>query len=270
MYRYALRPRWLLSHLFALSMVVLFVNLGFWQLRRHDERQARNHVVEARAELAPEPIGALVDGQEPDELRFRAASASGTYGPETVLVDNRSADGLPGGGVLAPLRLDDGRVLVVNRGFAGYVSGELDIPSAPTGPVAVEGTLVPWDGDCGVRRDDDGRVEGMACLRRDAAAEAFGADEVLPVVVQVTGSDPASPPQLSAVPLPELGSGPHRGYAGQWFIFATIIAVVYVLILRKVARERAAEHAEADAPSDADDDGADRSTVGQGSGGDRA
>ena len=32
MYRFALRPKWILSHLFVIGLAVLFVNLGFWQL----------------------------------------------------------------------------------------------------------------------------------------------------------------------------------------------------------------------------------------------
>jgi cytochrome oxidase assembly protein ShyY1 len=43
------------------------------------------------------------------------------------------------------------------------------------------------------------------------------------------------------VPEPELGEGPHLNYAGQWFIFATLTAIVYPLLLRRVARNRAAD-----------------------------
>ena len=40
-YRFALRPKWILSHLFVVALVVLMINLGFWQLRRLDQRRAR-------------------------------------------------------------------------------------------------------------------------------------------------------------------------------------------------------------------------------------
>ncbi len=252
-YRYALAPRWIASHLLALFVVALFLNLGAWQLRRHDERAERNAVVEARAELPPVDVAELVpvgadapadDGADglvvdPDALRFRQATASGRYGERTLLVDNRSRDGLPGAWVLAALDLPDGRTLVVTRGFEATKGGDIDPPAPPEGGVAVVGTLVPWGGSCGSRTDDDGRTVGMACLDR-ATAEAVFDHEVLPVVLQRQASTPEEPATLTPVPLPELGPGPHRGYAGQWFIFATIVGVVYVLILRKVARERAA------------------------------
>ena len=51
---------------------------------------------------------------------------------------------------------------------------------------------------------------------------------------------------LVPVPLPELESGPHRSYAVQWFIFATIGTIGYPLVLRKVASDKATEPAAVD------------------------
>lgn len=237
MYRFALRPLWILSHLFALACVVAFVSLGLWQLDRHDQRAERNATIEARADLPAVPIAdALREAVDDREaLRFRTVAASGTYGGGDLLVDNRSKDGLPGAWVLTPLVLDDGTTLVVNRGFQFNDGGRVDPEPPPDGPVSVEGTVTTWEDDgCGVRRDDGGEPVGMACLRRSAAEEAFGG-EVLPVVVQRQASDPPAADALAPVPLPELDAGPHRSYAVQWFIFAVLTAIVYVLILRRVA-----------------------------------
>lgn len=237
MYRFALRPLWILSHLFAVACVVAFVGLGLWQLDRHDHRAERNATVEARAELPAVPIAvALGEVDEAGDLRFRTVSATGTYGGRDLLVDNRSRDGLPGSWILTPLTLGGGSTLVVNRGFQFAEGGVVEPEPAPGGSVAVEGTVTTWEGEgCGVRTDDAGRPIGMACLRRSAAEEAFGS-EVLPVVVQSQVSQPPPSDLLLPVPAPELDAGPHRSYAVQWFIFAALTAVVYVLILRRVAR----------------------------------
>lgn len=236
-YRFALRPLWLLSHLFVLGCVVAFVALGLWQLDRHDQRRARNETVEARAGLPVEPVAAALSGADPDDLRFRTVSAEGRYGDDVLLVDNRSLGGLPGAWVLAPLVLDDGTTLAVNRGFRFAESGTAPAPAAPEGAVSVVGTVATWqDGGCGVRRDETGEPAGTACLDRSATEEAFGSD-VLPVVVQRQRSAPAEPSdQLQPVPAPELDAGPHRSYAAQWFTFAALATVVYALILRRQAR----------------------------------
>ena len=60
MYRFLLRPLWILSHLFVIGVVVLMVNLGFWQLRRLDERRTANAEVTSAMALPAEPLSALV------------------------------------------------------------------------------------------------------------------------------------------------------------------------------------------------------------------
>ena len=49
-YRFALRPKWLLSHLLVAALVVTMVNLGFWQLQRLSDKRARNDLVSEQAE----------------------------------------------------------------------------------------------------------------------------------------------------------------------------------------------------------------------------
>ena len=241
MHRFAFRPLWLVSHLFAASLVVLFISLGFWQLRRHDDKVERNATIVARSELPPAPVADLVAEEgDAESLRFRPAVVEGEFVPDAdLLVDNRSLDGLPGAWVLTPVELADGSIVAVNRGFQGFDSGRIDPPPPPTGDVTVEGTLVPWaDRGCGVRTDDAGTPVGAACLRRSAVEERVGRD-VLPVVLQLDRSAPADADVLVPVPLPDLDAGPHRSYAVQWFIFATIGLVGYPLVLRRVARDRA-------------------------------
>ena len=40
--RRLLRPSWIISHIFVTALLVSTVNLGFWQLRRLDERKVNN------------------------------------------------------------------------------------------------------------------------------------------------------------------------------------------------------------------------------------
>ena len=256
MYRFALRPAWLLSHLFAATLVASFVLLGFWQLDRHDQKAERNDTIAARTDEPAAPVTQLLDAApagDVERLRYRSATAEGTY--ETgadVLIDNRSNDGLPGAWIVTPVRLPGGSVLAVSRGFQGFDSGVIDPPPPPDGVVELRGTLLPWDDrSCGIRTDEDGAPVGAACLRQDAVERAVGED-VLPVVLQRTASTPPDAAVLVPVPLPELDAGPHRSYAVQWFIFATIGVIGYPLILRRVARDRGRGRHGDDGPADLD------------------
>ena len=238
MYRFALRPLWIVSHVFVAFLVVLCANLGFWQLRRHDERAERNAQVIARSEAPVVDVQTLVaEFDDVEFARYRPASVEGEYLRDAdLLIDNRSYDGLPGAWVVMPLRTTDGRTVAVSRGFLGFDEGELVPPPAPAGMVTVTGTALPWVDGCGVRTTDDGTPIGASCLDRDAVATLAGGS-VEPLAVQLQTSS-AGDEGLVPVPLPELDSGPHRSYAVQWFIFGTIGLVGYPLVLRKVARDR--------------------------------
>ena len=207
-----LRPRWILVHLLALGLVVLLVNLGFWQLRRLDERKERNELVAARAALPAEPVEALTG--DPDELRFRPVEATGEYGATTAV--RTTQDGASGAWVLSELALDGGETVVVLRGFTALNDdASVPEPAPPAGEVTVEGLAIP-----------EGRLPPVA----RTAADRLGAD--LPVVVQATSPEGA----LTPLPRPDTDDeGPHLAYAVQWFVFATIGAVGYPILLRRRA-----------------------------------
>ena len=69
--RRLLSPSWVLSHLLVAGLLVATLNLGFWQLRRLEARQAYNSVVEARAGQPVVPLGealdSIQDGATPDD-----------------------------------------------------------------------------------------------------------------------------------------------------------------------------------------------------------
>ncbi|MDQ3543202.1 MAG: SURF1 family protein, partial [Actinomycetota bacterium] len=103
MYRFLLRPRWIAFHLLVLGAFVLMVNLGFWQLRRLDERQAFNDRVNERIDAPPValdelvPTDARVGDDVLDEVEWRPTQVRGEYLPdEQFVVVNRSQSGQPG------------------------------------------------------------------------------------------------------------------------------------------------------------------------------
>ena len=225
-YRFARRPRWIVGHVLVVGLALLFVSLGLWQLRRLDERRDTNAIVETRSALAPLPVGSLVDpdatGQDLDDLRFLAVTASGTYRPDADLAVRATQDGRSGGRVFSVLDVGGGESVVVLRGFvAPQADGSLAAPPPPAGSVDVVGVLIPRD------RLEGTFEQGVDDLVDDVAG-------ALPVVVQATTDEGDL---LTPVPPPDLDDGPHLGYAVQWFLFTTVGVVGYPLLLRRRARE---------------------------------
>jgi surfeit locus 1 family protein len=263
-YRFARRPKWILSHVLILILVVVMINLGFWQLRRLDERRTYNASVRANDSLPVSPIDALLHPNDPssrgNELTFRRVTMSGQYdlGNE-VIIRARSLNERPGVWVATPLRLADGDAVLVVRGFLPTQGTPDAVPTdaePPTGQVTVEGLAQATQtrGTFGPT-DPDGRLSTMA--RVDLARLQKQVPYTLyPVYVQLTSSQPAQPgPEPEMLPEPVLDDGPHLSYAIQWFIFSTIAIVGYPLILRRSARNResdnGSDHDEASEPAHA-------------------
>lgn len=249
MNRFLLTPKWIAFHLVVLVAIIAMVNFGFWQLRRLDERRDFNATVEARYDAPPLPIDELLtSGADPDAIEWRPVTASGTYLPEfEFLVVNRSQHGAAGRNVVVPLELDDGRILLVNRGFVPLAVD--DVPDVPAGNVSVSGRLrQSQERRLGQLSDPaDGVLTEVQRIDIDRLAEQLPA-AVLPMYVDLLESNPA---EVESVPEPvappDLGERNHLSYAVQWFIFAIAVAVGWFLAVRRsttTRRRRAADSVE--------------------------
>lgn len=250
-WRFVRTPKWIVRHVAVVLLCAAMVGAMLWQLSRLGDRRDLERVVEARrdqpvvsvADLAPVGAGDDVVAR----VIHRRASAEGRYlADQTVVVENRTFNGAPGGWVLTPLELAPGEAVLVNRGFIGFTrDGEIVAPPPPTGTVRVEGLVQPGQtrGSFGARDPEEGRLAVVARVDLDRI-DAQVPGDLLPAYLQRVTSSPDEPPaaagQPELVPLgpPELGDGPHLGYAVQWGIFTAIAAGGYVLLLRRVARDQ--------------------------------
>jgi cytochrome oxidase assembly protein ShyY1 len=244
MYRFLLRPRWIAFTVVVVTAIVVMVNLGFWQLRRLDERQAFNDAVAARIDQPAVNLDELVaaDAAVGDEelaaVEWRPIEVSGRYLPDEELrVVNRSQGGRAGDNVVTPLLLADGRVLLVARGF---VPLDTESAPAPDGEVTIEGRLRRSE----VRRTAalsdpaEGDLEIAQRIDIPRLARQLPGD-VVPMYVELTDSDPPVSGNLpEPIAEPSLGDGPHLSYAVQWFLFSALVAIGWILAVQRSRRVR--------------------------------
>jgi cytochrome oxidase assembly protein ShyY1 len=247
-YRFVLRPKWILSHVLVLVLVVVMINLGFWQLRRLHEKKTYNSSVRANESIAAAPIESLLHPNDPSsrgkDLAFRRVNLTGTYDTTNeVIIRARSLDERPGVWVATPLVLQDGDAVLVVRGFLPTQGTPDRVPAdaePPNGQITLDGLLqeTQTKGVFGATDPSDGRLATLA--RVDVARMQKQVPyALLPVWVQLQQSQPAQAgPEPELLPEPVLDEGPHFSYAVQWFIFSTIAIVGYPLILRRSARNR--------------------------------
>ena len=225
-------PAWAVA-LAALGLAI-FVSLGYWQLGRAQEKQARFDAFMAGSEDIVDATGLGFDAL----ARYQRVRMRGAYdAARQILLDNMpSAAGRPGYRVLTPLERADGRGWVlVDRGWVPLgatrdelpdvdvdvgmreLSGALDelpIPGVRVGPAAEPGAS-RWP-----------RV--MLFPTQADVESALGAT----VESRIILLDAGMPDGFERKWRPALGFGQerHLGYAVQWFAFALVTIVLFVAL----------------------------------------
>lgn len=245
-----LRPRWLVAHVVVLAVATAFVNLGLWQLRRLEDKQAYNARLTARM-AAPMrdvthlfPSAPRADDPTVGPATYRRVAVTGTYDlDEEVILRSRSRNSLAGHHVMTPLRTRAGYAVMVDRGWVPFKTYTLPVAEAlpPTGEVTVEGVLFPAQvrGRFGPR-DEPGDLDEL--WRADLPRLQEQIEEpLLPLWLHALGQRPPQDKELpKPVQIPRLDEGPHRSYALQWFAFTLTVLIGYGAIIRKRLKERRA------------------------------
>jgi cytochrome oxidase assembly protein ShyY1 len=233
-FRFLSSPRWIAGIVIAVASILLFCLLGMWQLRRLEERQTLNSMIEERSASPSVDLSALASqpGAAPGDLEWRRVTATGMYDAAAqVILEGRSHLNAAGSNVLTPLVLGDGTAVVVNR---GWIAIDALPPSPPTGSVTVAGVLRPDEGS-GVLGGGSGPVTRIGSIDLRRLAAQIDAN-LLPVYLQLESQVPDMGDQLLPVPLPESSEGPHLAYAIQWFLFAVIVLIGFPALVVRTAR----------------------------------
>lgn len=245
-YGFLRRPRWIAFSLLIVVLMVVMVNLGFWQLRRLDQRQQANRAVTQRSSEPIAPIAELVkptsDRAAVEAVQWRQIEATGTFDvAHEVFVRDRSLDGRAGLHAATPLVLADGTAILVNRGWVPVPQTVQGVPSAPpppSGQVTVVGRLRPSQ-QRGLLGPTDPPVGVLVAFARldVPRIQKQVPEPLLPAYVELTSPAPtADLPKV--LPLPELDDGPHLSYALQWFAFTVLAAIGWWLMARRTARQQ--------------------------------
>jgi cytochrome oxidase assembly protein ShyY1 len=237
MYTFLLKPKWIGFHLLCLAAIVAMINLALWQLRRLDEKQTFNDRVTSHTDADVVPLDDTLLQQPQDDLIYRRVETAGTYlaTPQFEVV-NVTQDGTTGRDAVNALQLDDGSLLIVNRGF---VPTGTPVPAPPTGEVQLLGRLKAAQRAGTGQPADDGSQQ-LTEIRRvdlDALGQQFDVP-LAPMYLELLQSGPTEPASVSPVAFPELTEGPHLSYAVQWSIFSICVAVGWVFAVRKSIRAR--------------------------------
>lgn len=206
--------------LVGLAGLAVLIALGSWQLRRLDWKQAMLADIDSRIAGAPQALPAEPD---PERDRYLPVAVSGTMAGEElhVLVSVKMVG--PGYRVIAPFVTDEGRRILVDRGFIPTTAKQ---DRRETGPMRVEGNLHWPDEIDGYTPAPD--RNGNIWFARDVPAMAaeLGTEPVLLIARAPTG------PGITPLPVDSAGiPNDHLQYAITWFGLALVWAAMTSLFL---------------------------------------
>ena len=241
MLRLALTPRWLAVLAVLVALIVAAILLGRWQWDRTQSILAAERAAASVAVSVEKALGDS-DAELPAESIGRPVTATGEFDPDRqVVVTNRSLDGEAGVWVVTGLRLADGTLVPVLR---GWTSPDDTVSRAvPSGPVEVAGVLQP---DEVFYTDAPVTTDEIASISQASLESAWG-ENVPPGFVVLAAQRPSVTPapapvpptvQTSDVPFPLQ----NFFYAFQWWIFAAFGIFLYLRWLRIEAGRSLAVH----------------------------
>ena len=223
----------------AALLTAAFVALGVWQVQRMGWKHDLIARIEARvqaAPVAPPPIAEWpAVRSDPAAYEYRRLRLDGEFlHADEALVQAVTQLGA-GFWVVTPLRLADGRVVMVNRGFVTPAQRDPAArgAAAPEGLVTVTGLLRISEPGGGFLRKNDPNANrwhsrDVAAL---AAARALSPETVAPFFVDADAAPQATAPPVGGLTVLKF-SDSHLVYALTWFALAAMTAGAGVYLLR--------------------------------------
>ncbi len=243
------------------AVAVICLLLGRWQLERAEQRREIAATLEAGRQAAPLTLrpGMPVTGLQ----AWRPAIAEGQWRPEwSVLLDNRNLDGRPGLWLVTPLMLDQETAVLVLRGWLERPIANRPVARVPTeiSTVRIEGELalrVPrlfelWTSEAnaaaslpqgwkGMTQPVEGEIDPVLLPRLqnldlDVYAQRTGLKFLPVVLMQHSGG--VGDGLKKVWPEPSVDSDKNVGYAMQWFGFAGIVLIAFLVVVWRHVRRR--------------------------------
>lgn len=259
--------RWLGYYAMLTVFSIGCVLLGNWQFARRAEAQAEIARIDNHYGASPVRLEqALPEPQDYDQdaHKWLPVEMVGTYlHDEQLLARNRANTSQVGYEILSPLRLRNGEVFLVNRGWiprGDEAGAPVDIPKPPTGETTVIARLKAGEPTINGRAPDANTVgtihlpEISELIAEPMYTGAYGL-----LVSETPSAEHGVLPEK-----PERDEGPHLSYALQWYVFIiiAILGVIYAARQEYISLNRAdvatkkGEASRARKPSDASEEDA--------------
>lgn len=237
------RPRRALLLILGLALFATLIGLGTWQVQRLHWKEGLLQTIDQRTHSAPRPLAELEKQfAATTDVDYTPVTVTGTFLHQGERHFFATWEGASGFDVFTPLELEDGRIVLVNRGFVPYdlkdaakrpqgeVAGKVTVTGLARNPLAAKPSMMLPDNDIAKNifywKDRDA-MASSASLPAGAGLVPFFID------ADKTPNPGGLP--VGGVTIIDLPNS-HLQYAVTWYGLAAALAGVLLFRLRRPAK----------------------------------
>jgi surfeit locus 1 family protein len=221
-----------------LVLLSIFISAGFWQLGRATEKKGIEDTF--RTGTGQDVLTQPVNDEAADSYRFRKLQLEGRYDPaRQILLDNIVHAGVNGYEVLTPFRTHN-RTIMVNRGWIRAnpdrrVLPDIDVTDDLRTVTGIVNTFpVPGLRFATEYPADAPWPRRMLYPTQEAIAETLDTQVASYQLLLIEDQPDGYSRKWEAL---DLGVTTHYGYAFQWFSFAVVAIVFYLILMMRWLRD---------------------------------
>lgn len=215
--------------LLALVCIALFIHLGNWQIARAHEKEAMFLQQKQQKDLPFVPWTS--SSKQPTQ--YQKLKLRGRYLLEVFLLDNQHYLHQFGYHVLSPFELENGGVVLVDR---GWVKGDMARKHLPEIPFSSKTRVVQGEAYFPSRKGItlgpifEKKSESLGIIEKIdlKLASQILHKSVNPFIIRLEEKAPDG--FVRKWPVVSMPPKRHYGYAFQWFAFAGVVLILYVIL----------------------------------------
>lgn len=223
--------RYLSALILGVGGIAILMSLGLWQVKRLAWKEDVIAGIEARIVAEPETLSSIAEPDPVADLYHPVTVAGRTTGEELLVLSGQKELG-PGFRVIAAFEAEDGRRILLDRGFIPESGRAMPRPGVA---LDVTGNLL-WPDDADSFTPPPDEKTGL-WFARDVTAMSESV-KTLPVLVVVRTEEGDAqgivpmPVDTSAIP------NNHLGYAITWFSLAAVWAGMTAFLLWRIRQRK--------------------------------
>ncbi|MFD2058699.1 SURF1 family protein [Mesorhizobium calcicola] len=227
-----------------LLLLLILLALGTWQVQRLHWKEGLLQTIDQRTHAAPRPLAEVErEFATTGDVDYTPVIVSGTFLHQGERHFYATWDGEAGFNVYTPLALDDGRFVLINRGFVPYdlkdaakrsqgqVTGQVTVTGLARNPLPAKPSMMLPDNDL---------AKNIFYWKdRDAMAASAGLPAgatLVPIFIDADKTPNPGGLPVGGVTIIDLPNS-HLQYAMTWYGLAAALAAVLILRLRRPVKE---------------------------------